>query len=82
MHITELTSMAFVKYQNDMLIPDRVHRILLNKDMHDYIEYLADVLTVGGLEERVKAVEILMKDGKMQELEARLERIGKEEQHE
>lgn len=74
--------MAFVKYQNDMLIPDRVHRILLNKDMHDYIEYLADVLTVGGLEERVKAVEILMKDGKMQELEARLERIGKEEQHE
>ena len=50
--------------------------------MHDYIEYLADILTVGELEERVKAVEILLKDGKMQELEARLERIGKEEQHE
>ena len=50
--------------------------------MHDYIEYLADILTVGGLEERVRAVEILMKDGKMQELDARLERIGKEAQHE
>ena len=50
--------------------------------MHDSIEYLANVLTVGELEERVKTVEILLKDGKMQELEARLERIGKEEQHE
>ena len=48
--------------------------------MHNNIEYLADVLTVGELEERVKAVEVLLKDGKMQELEARLERIGKEEQ--
>ena len=48
--------------------------------MHDYIEYLADILTVGELEERVKAVEILLKDGKMQELEARMERIEKEEQ--
>ena len=50
--------------------------------MHDYIEYQADVLTVGELEERVKAVEILLKDGKMQELEARLARIGKEGKHE
>lgn len=49
--------------------------------MHDYIEYLADVLTVGELEERVKAVEILMKDGKMQELEARMERIKEEQEN-
>ena len=33
MHVTELASMAFVKYQNDMLIPDGVHGILLNKDI-------------------------------------------------
>lgn len=47
--------------------------------MHDYIEYLADILTVGELEERVKAVDILLKDGKVQELETRMERM-KEEQ--
>ena len=49
--------------------------------MHDYIEYLADVLTVGELEERIKAVEILLKDGKMQELEARLERMKEEQEN-
>ena len=49
--------------------------------MHDYIEYLADVLTVGGLEERVKAVEILLKDGKMQELETRMVRMKEEQEN-
>ena len=33
MHITELASMAFVEYQNNMLIPDGVHGVLLNKDI-------------------------------------------------
>ena len=33
--------------------------------MLDYIEYLADVLTVGDLEERVSVVEELMKEGKI-----------------
>ena len=32
--------------------------------MLDYIEYLADILTVGGLEERVAVVDELMKEGK------------------
>ncbi len=49
--------------------------------MHDYIEYLADILTVGELEERVKAVEILLKDGKMQELETRMERMKEEQEN-
>ena len=49
--------------------------------MKDYIEYLADILTVGELEERVKAVEILLKDGKMQELEARMERMKEEQEN-
>ena len=33
--------------------------------MLDYIEYLADILTVGDLEERVAVVDELMKDGKI-----------------
>ena len=33
--------------------------------MHCYIEYMADVLTVGELEERVALVDKLMKDGKI-----------------
>ena len=33
MHITELASMAFIEYQNNMLIPDGVHGVLLNKDI-------------------------------------------------
>ena len=33
--------------------------------MLDYIEYLADILTVGDLEERVAVVDELMKEGKM-----------------
>ena len=33
--------------------------------MLDYIEYLADILTVGDLEERVAVVEELMKEGKI-----------------
>ena len=33
--------------------------------MIDYIEYLADILTVGGLEERVAVVDELMKEGKI-----------------
>ena len=32
--------------------------------MLDYIEYLADILTVGDLEERVSVVDELMKEGK------------------
>lgn len=33
--------------------------------MFDRIEYLTDILTVGGLEERVAVVDELMKDGKI-----------------
>ena len=33
--------------------------------MIDYIEYLADILTVGGLEERVAVLDELMKEGKI-----------------
>lgn len=46
--------------------------------MLDYIEHLADILTVAELEQRVAAVDLLMKDGSIVELEKRLKRLKKE----
>ena len=47
--------------------------------MFDYIEYLADILTVGDLEIRTAAVKDLMKDGKIGGLEERVRRAHMEE---
>ena len=47
--------------------------------MLDYVEYLADLLIVAELEQRVKIVEMLNKDGLIAGLEERLERLKKEE---
>ena len=49
--------------------------------MLDYIEYMADVLTVGDLEERVALVDKLMKEGKIAFLQDYVARKKKEEQH-
>lgn len=49
--------------------------------MLDYIEYLADILTVGGLEERVAVVDELMKDGKIAFLKEYTARKKKEVAH-
>ena len=46
--------------------------------MLDYIEHLADILTVAELEQRVMAVDKLLKDGLIVELEKRLNRLKKE----
>ena len=46
--------------------------------MLDYIEYLADILTFGELEVRVKTVDMLQKDGMIDRLEERLKRLAKE----
>lgn len=46
--------------------------------MLDYIEYLIDILTFAELEVRVKAVDILKKDGTVDRLEERLNRVKKE----
>lgn len=46
--------------------------------MLDYIEHLADILTVAELEQRVTAVDLLMKEGSIAELEKRLNRLKKE----
>lgn len=44
--------------------------------MKDYIEYLADILTVGEVELRVATVKALLKDGKITELEKRMNRLS------
>ena len=49
--------------------------------MIDYIEYLADILTVGDLEERVALVDELMKDGKIAFLKEYTARKKKEVAH-
>lgn len=43
--------------------------------MYDYITYLADFLSAADLEHRVKAVDMLMSDNKIEQLRARLERL-------
>ena len=47
--------------------------------MLDYVEYLADLLIAAELEQRVKIVEMLNKDGLIAGLEERSERLKKEE---
>ena len=47
--------------------------------MFDYIEYLADLLTVGDLDQRETAVTELMKEGKIIGLEDRVNRAREEE---
>ena len=49
--------------------------------MPDYIEYLADILTVGDLEERVSVVDELMKNGKIAFLKEYTARKKKEVAH-
>ena len=46
--------------------------------MLDYIEDLADILTFGELEVRVKTVDMLQEDGMIDRLEERLKRTAKE----
>lgn len=51
--------------------------------MFDYIEYLTDILAFADLEVRIKAVDMLRKDGTIERLEERLKRLNKEgERHE
>ena len=49
--------------------------------MHCHIEYMADVLTVGDLEERVALVDELMKSDKISFLKEYTERKKKEVAH-
>ena len=56
-------------------------RLVEALQMHCHIEYLADILTVGTLEERVAVVDGLMKEGKIAFLQDYVARKKKEELH-
>ena len=49
--------------------------------MIEYVDHLLDVLMFAELEQRVKAVDMLLKDGTIAALEQRLKRLEKEVQH-
>ena len=49
--------------------------------MIEYVDHLLDVLMFAELEQRVNAVDILLKDGTIAALEQRLKRLEKEVQH-
>ena len=49
--------------------------------MIEYVDHLLDVLMFAELEQRVKAVDMLLKDGTIVALEQRLKRLEKEVQH-
>ena len=46
--------------------------------MLEHIEYLADILAFAELEVRIKTVDMLYKDGTIERLEERLNRLEKE----
>ena len=60
--------------------PDEVldDRFVEACQMPDCIEYLADILAFAELEVRVKTVDMLYKDGTIERLEERLNRLGEE----
>ena len=49
--------------------------------MIEYVDHLLDVLMYAELEQRVRAVDMLLKDGTITALEQRLKRLKKEVQH-
>ena len=49
--------------------------------MIDTIDYLTDLLIVGTLEQRVRAVDLLLADGKIDQLEERLKRLKEEHEN-
>ena len=62
LHLLEDWKVRYVPKTPDDALDDRFVEAC---QMIDYIEYLADVLTVGDLEERVSLVDELMKSGKI-----------------
>ena len=62
LHLLEDWKVRYAPKTSDDALDDRFVEAC---QMLDYIEYLADILTVGNLEERVAVVEELMKEGKI-----------------
>ena len=76
LHILEVWKQNYAPSNPDDSLDDRFVEAC---QMLDYVEYLADLLIAAELEQRVKIVEMLNKDGLIAGLEERLERLKKEE---
>ena len=78
LHLLEDWKVRYAPKTTDDALDDRFVEAC---QMLDYIEYLADILTVGNLEERVAVVDELMKDGKIAFLKDYTARKKKEVAH-
>ena len=78
LHLLEDWKVRYAPKTPDAALDDRFVEAC---QMLDYIEYLADILTIGGLEERVTVVDQLMKDGKIAFLQEYTARKKKEVAH-
>ena len=78
LHLLEDWKVRYAPQTPDDALDDRFVEAL---QMHCHIEYMADVLTVGNLEERVAVVDELMKDGKIAFLKEYTARKKKEDVH-
>ena len=77
LHLLEDWKMQYAPKTPEDVLDDRFVEAC---QMMDYVEYLTDLLIAAELEQRVKIVDKLNKDGLISGLEERLERLKKEEQ--
>ena len=75
LHLLERWKVQYAPNSPDEVLDDRFVEAC---QMLDRIEYLADILAFAELEVRVKTVDMLCKDGTIERLEERLNRLGKE----
>ena len=75
LHLLEDWKVRYAPKTSDDALDDRFVEAC---QMLDYVEYLLDVLMFAELEQRVKAVDMLMKDGAIAALERRLHSLDKE----
>ena len=78
LHLLEDWKVRYAPKTPDAALDDRFVEAC---QMLDYIEYLADILTVGNLEDRVSVVDELMKEGKIAFLQEYITRKKKEVAH-
>ena len=75
LHLLERWKVQYAPNSPDEVLDDRFVEAC---QMLDRIEYLTDILAFAELEVRVKTVDMLCKDGTIERLEERLNRLGKE----
>ena len=72
LHLLESWKVQYAPKTSEDVLDDRFVEAC---QMLDYVEYLADLLIAAELEQRVKIVEMLNKDGLIAGLEERLDRL-------